>query len=266
VLPARLNDFAASGNYALDPLEYRHAIVAPFRGFPQSGLLTTPIWKYVRLTPMEGAKTALAFDNGDPAIVEMQIGRGRCILVATAAAPDSMDRSSDPPTPWTALPTWPSFPPLVHEMLRLSLAGQSEGRNLLVGDELTGVLPIASADEAVNLAGPDGLRERLPIHAEAGEGRWSYSPASASGVYEARIGSSVQRYAVNVDPRESDLARLDPELLPAQFRRELADATAESTALGASDSAAHFRWLLGGVLVLLVVEPWLAWRFGRGRE
>jgi len=264
VLPAKLNDLAPAGAYALDPLEYGHPIVAPFRGFPQSGLLTTPIWKYIRLAPVEGAKTALAFANGDPAIVEKQVGRGRCFLVATAASPDSIDRSQEPPTPWTALPTWPSFPPLLHEMLRLALAGQSEDRNLLVGDELAGVFPITSPDATVALTGPAGLSERLPIRIDAGEGRWTFTPANVSGVYEARIGTEVRHYAVNVNPLESDLARLDTELLPSQFRREPAVATVEPAARS-TGMASYFRWLLGAMLVLLVAEPCLARQFGRGR-
>src|SRR5439155_10362647 len=118
LLPARLNEVAVTGNYRLVPLDYRHSIVAPFRGFEQSGLLTTPIWKYLRLAPQPDAQVAAGIDTGDPAIVAGTIGRGRCIIVATAASPDSFDRTSNPPTPWTALASWPSFPPLVHEMLR----------------------------------------------------------------------------------------------------------------------------------------------------
>jgi aerotolerance regulator-like protein/VWA domain-containing protein len=266
LLPGRIAEFAPTGTYAVDPLEYRHPIVAPFRGFPQSGLLTTPIWKYARVEPVDGAKTALALDNGDPLIVEKQVGRGRCILVSTAAAPDTFDRSSEPPTPWTALPTWPSFPPLVHEMLRLSLAGRNEGRNLLVGGEIAGHVTVTSADEPVALSGPGGLGERLPIRVEEGEGQWSFSPVSVSGVYEARWGSTGQKYAVNLNPRESDLTRLDAELLPTQLRTEPIPASAAAAAPVAGASAEHFRALLLAVLALLVIEPCLAWRFGRGRE
>src|SRR5207245_641023 len=102
---------------------------------------------------------------------------------------------------WTALPTWPSFPPLMHEMLRLALAGRTADRNVLVGDDLTGIAPEISAD-VVSLVGPGGLNERLPIHVDSGERRWTYSHPTVTGIYEAQIGTTVQRYAVNVDPRE----------------------------------------------------------------
>jgi hypothetical protein len=267
VLPARLGAASATTTYRLNPLEYRHPIVAPFRGFEQAGLLTTPIWKYIKLSPLEGARTALALDTGDPAIVEARIGRGRSILVATTASPQSLDRTSDPPTPWSALADWPSFPPLVHEMLHFALAGRSEGRNVLVGEELAGIVPQAALGEAVLLSGPGDLSERLPLVVEGGQARWSYSGTSTSGEYSAQLGPAVQRFAVNINPRESDLARLDPELLPSQLSREpvLADDDEAPTGLAASESRSYFRWLLWGVLALLLLEPVLAWRFGRGR-
>jgi Aerotolerance regulator N-terminal/von Willebrand factor type A domain len=263
VLPAQLKEVIEEKS-SFNPLEHKHPIAAPFRGFPQSGLLTTPVWKYVRLTPIDGASTALAFENGDPAIVESQIGKGRSILVATAASSDSLDRNSGQPAPWTALPTWPSFPPLVHEMLRLSLAGRSDDRNLLVGDELLGRLPISQAEQAVTLSGPRGLNERLLVRSEAGESLWSYSPTSLSGIYEARAASAIQRFAVNVNPREGDLARIESALLPGQFRHESAESDPGSATLSANEPSSYFRWLLSGVLVLLLLEPCLAWWMGRG--
>ncbi len=267
VLPARLLATSPTGQYRLNALDYRHPIVAPFRGFEQAGLVTTPVWKYVQLGPLQGAKTALAFDNGDPAIVEARLGHGRTILVATAGSPQSVDRTSDPPTPWTALAEWPSFPPLVHEMLRFALAGKSEGRNLLVGEELTGLVPAAAFSESVVLSGPNHQEERLPITMAGGEARWSFGGASISGEYSAKLGQTTQRYAVNVNPRESDPARFDPDLLPSQLTREpqWADDEEFPPSAAASDSRSYFRWLLGGVLALLLVEPILAWRFGRGR-
>ncbi|HEX5103532.1 MAG TPA: hypothetical protein VFV87_06955, partial [Pirellulaceae bacterium] len=232
---------------------------------PASGLLTTPIWKYIRLEPATGSHIALAFDSGDPAIVEAQFGRGRCVLVATAASPDSIDRTAEPPTPWTALSSWPSFPPLVHEMLQFAVAGQSEGRNLAVGDELTGIIAAGGLDQPVTLSGPDGLSERLPVVADGLGARWTFGGTATSGLYEAQADQTVQRFAVNVNPRESDLARFDPELLPSQIHREPLGVNEPATITAARDSSSYFRYVLFAVLGLLLLEPVLAWQFGRGR-
>jgi hypothetical protein len=265
LLPGRLGALAPTESYALNPLEYRHPIVAPFRGHEQSGLLTTPVWKYVRLEPSPRAKVALGLSTGDPLIVEESVGRGRCVLVATAVSPASLDSGTNPPTPWTAISSWPSFPPLVHEILQYAVAGRAEGRNLLVGEELAGLVPPGALHEALTLSGPGGLNERVPVVAEGSETRWTFGGTSVSGVYEARAGKSLQRFAVNVNPREGDLARYDAELLPPQFHREGIPAGAPPTSYSGGNSQSYFRWLLGAVLALLFIEAALAWQMGRGR-
>jgi hypothetical protein len=77
LLPARLEALVRDEVRLFDPLEYKHAIVAPFRGHERAGLLTVPTWCYYRLKPyVATAEIALAFDNQDPAIVVESIGRG----------------------------------------------------------------------------------------------------------------------------------------------------------------------------------------------
>jgi von Willebrand factor type A domain/Aerotolerance regulator N-terminal len=267
VLPGRLEQLADEAQYTLDPLEYRHPIVAPFARHERAGLLTTPVWKYFRVQPYDKttAKVALAFQNGDPAIVEEPILRGRSILLATAVSPDSVDRSSQPPVPWTAISTWPSFPPLVQEMLALAVRGQSQHRNLLVGEPLEGNLRGAAAQGVLSVIAPDGTSERVPLKAEGDESQWVYHSPAWSGLYRAQFGASLnptQLFAVNVNPRESNLERFDPELLPSQFRRDLPTWDQTTATLPASRPTQYFRYLLGLVLVLLLTESFLAWRFG----
>ena len=171
LLPARLIRATPISEDLFDPLDYRHAVVAAFQGFPKAGLLSTPVWKYIRLAPRAGSTVALGFLNGDPAIVEGRVGQGTCFLVATAASSDSFDRSVDPPRPWTALPLWPSFPPLMQEMVRLTVAGRNANRNIAVGDELHGSVPGVSSEAHVTLAGPGRFVERLPIRVQEGQTR-----------------------------------------------------------------------------------------------
>ncbi|HTN75778.1 MAG TPA: VWA domain-containing protein [Pirellulaceae bacterium] len=270
LLPARLDALAPTGEYRLNPLEYRHPIVAVFEKHTRAGLLTTPVWKYMKLTPYDATKSrvALAFDTGDPAIITEPIGRGRVVLVATAASIQSQDRTTTPPTPWTALSTWPSFPPLVQETLAYAIAGQRAQRNLLVSDDLSGVLPGATSQQAVQLIAPGGHSERLQLKFAGDDAVWDYGDTHFSGVYEATLGpprATSQLFAVNVNTRESDLARVDPETLPSQLSRDLPSESSPVAALaGGGHPAELFRYFLSAVLVLLVVETVLAWRFGSG--
>lgn len=268
VLPARLIAPAPTGPYAFDPRDYRHPIIAPFAGFERSGLLTTPVWKYFRVTPYDrtAAQVALAFGNGDPAIIEERIQRGRSLLVTTAVSPASLDRTTQPPTPWSALASWPSFPPLVQELLAAAVRGQRQQRNGLVGEALEGTVRGVAPTRVLSIATPDGTSERVPLKSAGNDSRWVYAPPPWSGLYRAQLDApreESQLFAVNLNTRESNLERSDPELLPSQFQRDW-PGEQPVTALPASRPTQYFRYLLGLLLVLLVTETVLAWRFGTG--
>lgn len=280
LLPAAFADLSPTGAYRFAPLEYRHELIAPFRGFERAGLLTTPIWKYIKLQPVDDeARTVLTFDNGDPAIVESRLGRGRVIVFATAASPESVDRTVDPPTPWSALGTWPSFPPLVQESLSLVARGREEGRNRLVSESLSSLLSNATPETRLTMTPPvaDERRDRsrqdareVRLESEGDVWRWSFGDTFISGIYDLKVGPPIEHheiFAVNLDPRESPLERIDPARLPAEFASVASQSGSSpaSTTSGATSNYAWFRPLLVLVVLLLGVESFFARWFGGGR-
>ena len=70
-----------------------------------------------------------------------------------------------------------------------------------------------------------------------------------------------QRFAVNVNTRESNLERFDIELLPSQFNQDFG-ADESVVAVPATRPTQYFRYFLGLVLLLLLLETFLAWHFG----
>ena len=265
VLPAQIGEVVAEAQYRFDPLGYRHVLVNPFSGRENSGLLTTPVYKYFRLKlpPDSKAKVALAFEGGDPAIVEEPIHRGRVILVATEGSLSSVDPATK--SPWTTMPAWPSFVPLVQEMLSLAVSGQSRERNVEVGQPLADTVETASAQLPLAIVTPDGRHEDLRVSVDAHGGRWSFSDTSQSGLYLAKIGNPVTReeeFAVNLDTAESNLTRIDADELPKQF---ITGPRADADDGGASTVSRHNnlnKILLYTVLGLVLAETFLAWRFG----
>ena len=218
-------------------------------------MLTTPVSRFFPLTPVDEATVALALDDGSPLVVTAQAGRGRTAVVATAASL----RSIDPATgqPWTAMPAWPSFLPIVRELIRyVSSGSQSEG--LLVGEAIHG----APLDQP-SLQRPD---EQQATPSTDTEGGWSYESTDLPGVY--RFGESGQppsgAVAVNVHPAEGDLRRVQPNELPSSLRvrRVAADETGAGDTL--TGPAPLHRWLLYGALALVLTESGLACWFGRG--
>jgi len=263
VLPARLGAIVEKAEYRLDPREYRHAIVRNWRGHEGAGLLTTPVERHFELIlpKLTGAKVALALGGGDPLIVEEPIHRGRVVLFATSA-----DDSC------TLMPKWPSYVPIVQDVLAYAIGEQLEQRNVRVAESLGGTVSGDAADAPLVVQRPDGRREEVKLRVEEGSRVWSYSDTSTSGMYVARFGSPISRgdtFAANVDPAESDLARIGPERLrdevwpEAPFVHQTGWQNLDDQPVGRMDRSSVLpKALLYAVLVLLFTESFLAWRFG----
>jgi len=292
VLPVRIRAVAPPGRYRFDPLGYHHPSIAPFRGREQAGLLTTPIRRYWRLQlpsgsphfprhvvtaqaatttvpsaatsirPLEQTHVALALRNGDPAVVEGRVGLGRSIVVAVPASLDAHDPATA--EPWTALPVWPSFLPLVRELLIRAVRVKQEPLTAGVGDAIGARLP-ATPDPVpvrVTIRTPDDRQLSLPVQRHGDHATWSFSGTTSSGIYRARYmepDRGEHMFAVNLLAEEGKLTRIDPRQLPHRF--QVLDGwrpfdRASETPLPVRRPLD--RWLLGGALVLAMLDPLLA--------
>ena len=145
-------------------------------------------------------------ENGDPFIVDEPIGRGRSMLVATSA-----DVS------WTAMPMWPSYVPIVQELLMLAMRGQLQEHNSIVGQPLGAMLP-RGAIQAVAVQLPSGETKRAAVGGDA-DRSWTFAETTSSGMFRAYRDSAGtkqaidQTFAVNVNTAESDLEQVSPEEL-----------------------------------------------------
>jgi hypothetical protein len=266
ILPARLAALVSETQYYFDPLNYQHPLMKVFEGREQSGLLNTPVYKHFRLVvdPESKARVALAFDGGDPAIVEETIHRGRSILLATECSLSSIDPVAK--KPWTTLPTWPSFVPLVQELVALAVTGQMAEHNVAVGQALGESLPAMPSRAEVGVTNPAGAREEVRMTLDVQASRWSYADTQQSGVYRVEVGAPLDRreaFAVNVNTAESDLTKIAPEDLPKQFATERRTNLDDPGAPAIRRRSGVHKNLLYAVLGLLFVETFLAWRFGR---
>ena len=245
---------------------YRHPIVQPFRGRGEAALLTTPIFKYYKLTPPKNspAKTVLAMANGDPLVVEEPIHRGRVVLVATSAEP----RSS-----WTAMPLWPSFVPLVQEIVAWCAGGDWQQPNLLAGEPLD-VLTVGSVAEApLSVQTPDGRSRPITLHPTDDRPALRYADTTQSGIYVARLGANrSETFAVNVDTAESDLTPISAERIAEAtcgrasvlaIRLRGRTSAAPHVAMPARPGSGLHVGLLYAALGLLFAETFLGWKMGR---
>jgi len=203
-------------------IDYDHPVFDVFNA-PRSGdFATARFLRYRRLTvradsgrrtagiadTASGAHVLARFDDGAPALVEQRVGRGK--LLVWASTLDSY---------WNDLPLQPVFLPFVHQVAKY--AGRYSGARgwFTAGEvldlsrhaELTSTM--SRKDAPVVVEAPSGARIRL---ASANEG---LVPLHEQGFYEIRPEGAArgmgQRVAVNLDPAEANLARIDPEELKA---------------------------------------------------
>jgi Aerotolerance regulator N-terminal/von Willebrand factor type A domain len=276
------NTAPGESQFSFDPLGYRAAIVTPFAGNERAGLLSTPISRYFRMKPLparsgaESSRVALAIrETGDPVIVERTLGRGAVIAVALPASLNSVDPVSK--TPWTLMPAWHSFLPLVQEILSQAVVGHLAGHNQLVGQPISGTA--ATSGETVSISPPAGdghTSEATHINAAA-DGAWSFSETSQSGIYRVQtvegnpspsVRASITLFAVNVDTGdltngESNLNKIEPSSLGREFN-VLTHWQNLDERRGGDLGTRHdvHRWLLFAALAMMLGETGLAWWIG----
>ena len=274
LLPGSLVEVAPYASYQFAPEAYRHPIISPFRGQEKSGLLTTPIWNYVRMQidaeDENLANVVLKFTNGDPVILEQNVAGGRCIVFAIPASELSASRQGGQLRPWTAWSAWPSFPPIIQETLAFALTSQENSRNLLVHEPIAANLPSGSGAQYVTVADPASTTQRIAVQENVGSPTWLFDQTQRSGFYQATIAdvSQSQYFAMNLgNSREGHLEQVNVGDLPSQFQQNSvqADSNEKPQSIGASRKPL-FRMALTALLVLLFVESYYAWYLGNARS
>ncbi|MBP7571430.1 MAG: BatA and WFA domain-containing protein [Acidobacteria bacterium] len=247
-------------------VERSHPVFEVF-GTPRSGdLAAARVFRFRELAAPAGVLAR--FDDGAVAVAERRVGRGR-VLVWTS----TLDGY------WNDLVLKPVFVPLLHQAIKY-LAGHVQRPAWHVAGEAASPSMLAAGAEGGKAASrtrtgqvalsPSGAR--LPVPGEGS--RQAFVPAE-QGFYEIRSaagegadgGRSV--LAVNVDPAESNLARLDPaELVTAVRQGPGVAAASEARQLSPEDRErrqALWWYLLALAVLALGAEALLAGRFSRRR-
>lgn len=257
---------SAEDNWSIDALEYQSPVVAPFAGFPDSGLLTTPIFRYwqIRLSASSRPIVDVALANGDPLILRNKVGRGW--VASVLSAPESgIDTASH--NSWNAIAAWPSFVPLMGQLTQTVLSAPGEQHNRNAGQALEGRIPASLGAAAVTIIKPDGTETRILADEMqvATSLPWRFSDTRMRGTYRARDPrGNLWPYSVNVNPVESDLESIATSRLPLLPQSDLLASDApRSSDQSTPQNDSLSRLLLCVLLGLLLTESSLAWWIGR---
>jgi hypothetical protein len=235
-------------------------------------VVTPERWK----PPMDSGIEVLArLSDGQPLVIRRAVGQGQVIAFLTTLAPDWNNWSLEPSFIVVALQ--------LHAQLaqpRLPRADRLVGQSLSIEvdaeefqPQITFVTPtdqprVPRELSKVAVAGnPQGAPRWLASLGESHVGATA-GETDFSGVYDAQLNTldgklQHRRYALNVDPREGLLASADAAALRSALEPLKVFVIQSDQPIQAATDASGNSWseiLLGLLLVLLLVEQWLAYR------
>lgn len=246
-------------NYAIiEQIDFEHPVFAPFADAQFADFTRINVWKHRRLPidKMADVRVLARFDDGDPAIVEKTLGTGRIFVLATGWQPEDSQ---------LALST--KFVPLMNNLLEQGANVPTELPRMLVGDELK-LEPFRASGASQRLAvtGPEGDVSELK------DDQSVFASTTIPGVYQLDAGTSSARFAVNVDPSESNtsvMALEQLESLGVKMDQGKSD-PANVAAAAASERQLKtrelekrqklWRLLILAAICTLFIETWLAGR------
>lgn len=218
-------------NYAmLAEIDFKHPLFAPFADPRFSDFTKIHVWKYRKLdaSAWPDARVLARLDSGDPAIVEVPLGKGRLVVLATGWQPDD-----------SQLAVSSKFVPLLWSLLELGGGISTAPAQWVVGDKAP--LPEGAADKEIAFTQP--------------------------GMIEVKAGERTVRFAVNLDANESRTAPLGADELeklgvpvsqPAVKATPTGDSKVVLQGIEAESRQKLWRWFIAATLAVLLVESALA--------
>ncbi len=239
-------------NYGmLSQIDFQHPLFAPFADPRFSDFTKIRIWNYRRLDPvaLPGSRILARFDSGDPALLEMPVGAGRLLILATGWHPHD-----------SQLALSSKFAPLLSSFLEWGGIIPGPPAPFHAGQRVNLAQLGFANDSAVTVQHPDGTLTNVPA-ASGG-----YLEANQPGVYRATAGGLRRDFAVNPDPREShtapmgsdELERLGVPLKSVRPNAKQEDSASAGPAMESESRQKLWRWIIAAAFIVLVVETLLA--------
>ena len=244
---------ASVRNYAmLGDIDFRHPLFAPFADARYSDFTKIHFWKYRKLDLQTAtdARVVARFDNGDPAIVDIPIGKGRMILFTSGWQPSD-----------SQLALSSRFVPLLYSALELTGGVPTPMAQFQVGDAVTLPADWMQPGAAASIVKPDGSALTLAA------GETNFSQTMIPGVYHFKAGSSDKRFVVNFDPAEGRTSPLPLDELERQgapvhagdvTNAHEAQRAAALASVEIENRQKLWRWFIVATLVMLLMETGLA--------
>jgi hypothetical protein len=245
---------APVANYAMfGQMDFTHPLFAPFSD-PRFGDFTKiRFWKHRKLSTekLPGVRVIASYDDNDPAILEIPVGRGHVLVFTFSWRPaDSQLALSS------------KFVPLLYSLLDQAGGISAQLAQFRVGDSVDlRDLAAKTTGSTLSVRKPDGAQVQL----ESGETR--FAQTDQPGIYEVLTGQTPVKFAINLDAAECKTAPMPVDELE-RLGLPMKSVEATPALMAAKQETLHnaelearqklWRWLIVVALALLLVETWLA--------
>ena len=193
-----VQEAGAGGAWRLTRAVAGHAVLAGFPARPGEPLSEARFARIRGFQPAPGTRTLLEFDRAHPALIEA----GRALVLTAGLDPSSSD-----------FPVSGAFLPLLHQAVKV-LGRGTAAASLVPGDVYRA--PAATGSWRIE----DDAGHLIPseLSASSGVTRLQSAPLEHTGLYRVLEGGTVRAtFAVNPDPRESDLTPASETALLSAF-------------------------------------------------
>ncbi|HEY7221550.1 MAG TPA: BatA domain-containing protein [Candidatus Binatia bacterium] len=224
----------------------------------EESIKSARVWGYFRI-PAAGRAPLITLANGDPLLLEQNIGAGRIVMMASSADRD-----------WTDLPLKTVYLPLIQSLAQY-LAGGNRGAldgGIAVGATKEITLPPALVGKNLRVTKPDKQTAEIAIAAEKNRAVASVEENDRAGIYRLSLpaggeknAGTPQMYAVNPPLLESRLDEISVGELQAKLKPIRAEVIPIDALKEGGKRADLALPLLGLLIVTLLLEGWLGQRF-----
>jgi hypothetical protein len=246
------------GYAMLGEIDFSHPLFATMSGPRFNDFTQIRFWRYRRidLESVPGVNVVARFETRDPAIIEQRVGAGRLVALAAGWHPDDGQLAR----------SW-KFVLMLSALVEDRGAARDFPTEYLV-NELVPLADHAALGDRPQVAAPDGKTAPLAADAKA------FAETTRPGIYSISTERGPLRFAVNIDPLESDTAPLPPETFEQLGVKLAGRASAPADAarlqqlrdVELEGRQRVWQWLIAAALGVLILETWLAGRLSRNPE
>jgi len=237
----------------LSRIEFKHPLLTPFSE-PRFGDFTQiHFWKYrwISIGDLPNVQVLAHFDSGDPAWIEMPVGKGSLLILTCGWHPSD-----------SQLALSSKFVPLLYSILEYSGVLTGRQSQYFVGDYISIPHSIKAGASNIQIRKPDDSLVSLEASKNV------FTQTDLPGIYTIETSAGNHLFAVNLPARECQTAAMqieDIERFGVSFRQSSGIEVEQTTPAKRQRSFAAleyeqkvWRWVLVVLLAVSLIEIWLA--------